>query len=182
VRLSRWWTQSLKEPRTDIFWRTAGSGARAKTRGRKGLTTANSDGDIIAIDPVGEPFVDLITCELKRGYSRDTVADLLDKPPKAALQTYEKWILQAEESHRQAGSYSWMIVHQRDRRLPLVILPDRVLYDLSKNTYPDSQVPNAIVSVLVPGCKYPHKVSVLTLDSFLAQVSPERVKELSRET
>jgi hypothetical protein len=181
VRLSRWWTQSLKEPRTDIFWRTAGSGARAKTRGRKGLTTANSDGDIIAIDPVGEPFVDLVTTELKRGYSRDTIADLLDKPPKAALQTYEKWILQAEESHRQAGSYSWMIVHQRDRRLPLVLVTRKLLGALTV-WRKVLDLPTAAVTFRMPNSDLLGDIVVLTLDSFLAQVSPERVKELSRAT
>ena len=84
VSLSQWWTQELPEPRTDIFWRTAGSGARATIRHRKNKKTAGSYGDITALDPIGKQFLDAITIEAKRGYSRHTIHDLLDKSDQAA--------------------------------------------------------------------------------------------------
>lgn len=127
VLLSAWWTQDDETgPRSDVFWRTSTSGGRAKTRGRKGKATKGQSGDIAAIDPVGAPFIDLFTLELKRGYSKATIADLLDKPKKGAEQIYEKWFAQAEESRVQAGTPYWMIVAQRNRRDPIVFLPGTV--------------------------------------------------------
>lgn len=123
VKLSLWWTQDLPEPREDIFWRTAGSGARAKVRGRKSKQTHGQHGDICAIDPIGQPLIDLLTIELKRGYSKHTIADLLDKPEGAAKQVYEKWIEQAKESHKHAKSNSWLLIVKRDRRLAMAISP-----------------------------------------------------------
>ncbi len=125
-RLSLWWTQDEDPPRDDVFWRTSQSGGRATSRAKKGSKTKNSHGDVCAIDPVGQPLLDLITIEVKRGYSSSSIQDLLDKGPKAAKQTYEKWIEKAVQDHKQAGSFSWMIIVKRDKRDPLVILPNEL--------------------------------------------------------
>lgn len=117
-QLSLWWTENERD---DIFWRTAGSGARAKVRGRKGKDTSGQHGDIAATDPIGAPLIDLITIELKRGYSKHTIADLLDKPVNGGKQIYEQWIEQAIESHQQAKSLAWMIIAKRDRRETIVL-------------------------------------------------------------
>lgn len=182
--LSKWWTQNLKEPREDIFWRTAGSGGRAKRRGRGGKDTANSHGDITAIDPVGEPLIDLLTIELKRGYSSFTFASLVDKPPSAAPSEYEKWILQADESHHQAASYSWLIILQRDRRLPLVIFPTYLHSDLLQYGLTErSPVPGARLLVELTDGKIIKCLSlqITTLDWFLEYVKPSYIKKLAQE-
>jgi hypothetical protein len=49
--LSTWFS---KGERDDIFWRTAGSGARATTRAKTGKMTADSAGDITAIHSSGK--------------------------------------------------------------------------------------------------------------------------------
>ena len=126
--LSEWWSDGARD---DIFWRTAGSGARAKVRGRKKKSTAGQHGDICATDPIGQPLIDVFTMELKRGYNRHTIADLLDKPIGATKQEYEKWIEQAIESHTQARSFTWMLIVQRDRRDTLVFVPDYALDKLT---------------------------------------------------
>ena len=41
--------------------------------------------------------MDLVTFELKKGYNKDTIADLLDKPSGAAQQQFDKWIEKAEK-------------------------------------------------------------------------------------
>ncbi len=65
-QLSLWWTENERD---DIFWRTAGSGARHTTRQKKNISTENSAGDVCYIDQLGKPFIDYFLMELKRGYT-----------------------------------------------------------------------------------------------------------------
>lgn len=130
-QLSLWWTNGKRD---DIFWRSSGSGARAKVRGRRGRNTYGQHGDICAIDPAGDPFIDLLTVEVKRGYSADSIAELLDKPATAVQQAVESFIQQAMESHEQAGSFSWMVILRRDKRVPVVLLPSYFVKAVQKLT------------------------------------------------
>ncbi len=125
-RLSLWWTQDEDPPRTDIFWRSTTSGARATGRAKKGLKTCNSYGDICTVDPVGQPLLDLVTIEVKRGYNKHSIQDLLDKGPKAAKQVYQGWIEKAVRDHEQADSFSWMVIVKRDKREPLALFPEEL--------------------------------------------------------
>lgn len=125
--LSEWWTGGRRD---DCFWRTSTSGARATVRSRKQKDTAGHYGDICATDHEGIPFTDVFTVELKRGYNRATLHDLLDAPHNGAVPVYEQWIIQAIRSHISAGSLSWMLVTKRDRRDPLVIFDSVVAASL----------------------------------------------------
>lgn len=117
--LSLWWTSGENDA---VFWRTAGSGGRATNRAKKGRSTANAYGDICALDPVGQPFLDVFCLELKKGYSTETLHALLDAPENAAKQTYLKWIEQAEASRKASGAAHWLLITQRDRRQTIVTL------------------------------------------------------------
>jgi hypothetical protein len=119
-QLSLWWSKGQHD---DLFWRTAGSGARATVRGRKGKRTKGHCGDICATDEAGKPLLDLVTLELKRGYNRATLVDLLDKPAGGAEQCWEAWISQALESAQYAATKWWMIVAKRDQRGVMVCIP-----------------------------------------------------------
>ncbi len=120
-QLSVWW--SGNEETEDLFWRSSSSGGRATVRGRKGKTTTGHHGDITCTSEVGQPLTDLLVIEVKRGYNRATLFDLLDKSSGAAAQQYEKWIKQAEEGVKQAGAFSWLLIHKRDRRKTMVYFP-----------------------------------------------------------
>jgi len=63
--LSLWWSGGT---RLDIFWRTPGSGAMAKTRSKTGGSALGQHGDIQATDPIGQPMIDVCSIELKKGY------------------------------------------------------------------------------------------------------------------
>jgi hypothetical protein len=165
-RLSLWWTQDLEEPRDDIFWRTSQSGGRATTRSKKGKKTCNSAGDICAIDNIGQPFLDVFVLEVKRGYSKNTLMDLLDKSSSSATQIYEKWILQAEESKKQSGSLSWLIIAKRDKRVPIVILPNQTFMGL--------MIPLFTMTVEVAGVI--KHINAITLDSFLDNTKPSEIR------
>ena len=176
TELSSWWTDG---ERTDVFWRSSGSGARAKVRGRKGKSTYGQSGDIAAIDPIGDPLIKFLTLELKRGYSRFTLFDLLDKPTKAAQQMYETWIEQAEESHTQAGSYAWLIMFKRDKRASFVLYPQCLGEALAKWTDIDNVYPKISTVIKLPnGLTY---IDGTTLSEFLRVVSANDIKRLARD-
>ena len=118
--LSLWWSLGERE---DIFWRSSNSGGRATVRSYVGKTTAGQYGDVAAIDPIGNPFLELVTIELKRGYSIFTIQDVFDKKPKAAQQQWSTWYEQTVTSAKNAGSHSWLLITRRDQRDPLVYMP-----------------------------------------------------------
>lgn len=122
-RLSLWWTQDTLSPRDDVFWRTQNSGGRSTSRSKQGKTTRGQYGDIAATDPIGQPLLDLLSFELKRGYSKFTIADLLDKPERAKEQLYEGWINKIIKTSKQAETPYWALVVQRNRRDALLIAP-----------------------------------------------------------
>lgn len=117
-QLSLWWTQG-PNPRSDVFWRTSQSGGRATSRAKKGQSTVNAHGDLAAVDPIGQPFLDKFTLELKRGNSHGTIADLLDADGATEL-PIQCTLRQAIRSHKETKSQGWMVIHKRDRKLPLI--------------------------------------------------------------
>lgn len=129
-RLSLWWTQDVSPPREDVFWRTSNSGGRSTIRSKVGKKTSNSAGDIGATDECGLPLLRFMTLELKKGYNKFSVADLLDKPTKGAKPLYESWFDQAEASSVQAGSLYWSLIVNRDRRETVIFFPEELAAEL----------------------------------------------------
>lgn len=122
--LSLWWTDCARD---DTFWRTSGSGARATIRSRSKKTTVGGYGDICAIDPIGRPLLDACTFELKRGYGKWSVMDMLDANDSAAVQPFEKFVLQVMQDNTLAGSKWPIIIARRDRRCSVIAIP-RTMY------------------------------------------------------
>lgn len=129
VLLSRWWTNGS---RPDVFWRTASSGGRATQRAKAGDDTRNQYGDVGITDPIGQPFLDFCTIELKRGYSSFSVADLLDRPARSKVPKYGEWVTKVRDSWVRAGSLYWLLVVQRDRRDALAFFPLSMWDDLRR--------------------------------------------------
>lgn len=167
--LSLWWTGGERD---DVFWRTGGSGGRAKLRGRRGVSTYGQHGDIAATDPIGDPLIDVFTIELKRGYSKHTIQDLLDKPRKGARPKVQEWIDQAIESWEQAGSFTWLLIFRRDKREALVIFPTSITRRFwSEGTY----VPGSATLRLDANNRHHDRLTVMSLADFLALVKPRIV-------
>ena len=172
-RLSDWW-----EPgRDDIFWRTAGSGGRAKRRGRSGKTTHGHHGDICATDHSGDPFVELFTVELKRGYSSHSIQDLIDKPPAKAdvLWEWDRWLAQAYESATDAGSMTWMIVQRRNSRQDLVFLPVAMTRLITHRSPTWAPGPRTLTLQIKD-----YHVFGMTLADFFVQLTPDVVVQMAK--
>lgn len=127
--LSLWWSGGKYD---DLFWRSAGSGAMAKTRAKSKRRTTGHYGDVTATDAFSEPLLRLIVIELKRGYNHFSFHDMLDKPKGASMQCWEKFYQQVTEDMINAKVPFWVLVTKRDRRDTLIHMPTRLLVDLSK--------------------------------------------------
>lgn len=188
---SRWWTHGERD---DIYWRAQASGGRATVRERVGLSTHGQYGDMAATHPMGEPLLDLITIEAKRGYSRHTVADLLDRPGPKSVQVYDVFLQQTIRAHEAAGSFSWMLIHKRDSRPATVLMPWDLIQEFRHEgvlqTFPaDAPFVRTSFTLLLskkrPGKKslmvtgrVPMRVASLPLSEWFRQVTPVIVKRM----
>lgn len=128
---SKWWTRGKRD---DIFWRTANSGGRAKSRSKLNKGTFGQYGDIQATDPIGQPFLNTVVVELKIGYKKWSFLDILDKKDTSADQTFEKFFEQVNEDKTNARVPYYMIITKRDQRVPIVTFP-RLLYNEIEDIY-----------------------------------------------
>ncbi len=173
-QLSGWWTGNGD---ARVFWRSSGSGGMATRRNRRGKKTTIHCADVCAIDPVGDPLMGLLAIEIKRGYSKFSFQDLLDKKAKAALQEYEEWILQAEAARANADARHWLIILRRNARDPLVLFPYKFLVELHKaGTCHDDDRPFALLQFTLKDEKL--DVCCLRFEAFLAQTCSRKVRAL----
>ena len=162
-RLSLWWSNGDSDA---IFWRTPNSGGRATARARKNTTTRNHYGDVMASDPIGQPLMDLVTVELKSGYSRHTIGDILDRPSTQKSTLMEQWFLQAHEVRKMAGAKKWLLIAKRDRKEALIYMP----YSHKIQPWFSSR---ARLGPLMD-------IAVARLEPFLKRVSPQEFVEVLR--
>ena len=80
--------------------------APSTARRRKGKSTTGHYGDVAATCKQGGRLTKVLTIELKRGYPRGHVANMLDRPNGCAQQEFEKFVQQAWEAHKNAKSTS----------------------------------------------------------------------------
>ena len=115
VALSKWWSDGESD---SIFWRSAGSGARATTRHRKGMSTENGEGDIVYSDASGKLFTDAFCIELKCGYGDWSLTDFLETNQKETQ--FSKFWKQVNESASNTLGAKPMLIYKRDRKNVMV--------------------------------------------------------------
>ena len=182
--LSLWWTLGERE---DIFWRSSNSGGRATVRAAAGKTTSGQYGDVAAIDPLGVPFLNLVTIELKRGFSQFTIQDVFDKKNQAAQQEWSKWYEQTVISANNAGSHSWLLITRRDQRDPLVYCPTIFHEELCKQgcfTVEPSPFMEftCLVRTATPTIDKCPSLTMMRWDDWRSGVSPKRIEQLIERT
>jgi hypothetical protein len=170
-QLSLWWSHGKDD---DIFWRTASSGGRATQRSKKGKTTFGNHGDIQASNPIGQPLIDRIAIEIKRGYSKAQVGDLVDAAAAPKSSDFLGFIEQAHRSAKEAGVPYWMIIHKRDRREAMVYMPYS-LWSAGIN----SEKFKYFFGAKLPSLRlYGGWIFGVRLNTFLKKVNPDDVKNL----
>ena len=116
-KLSLWWTEGERD---DIFWRSAGSGARATVRRKKDKDTANSAGDITFTDPIGAPFINVFNVELKKGYNTTTCLYDCVNPKKKSLLL--QWLAKVKKEACQSRRKSYLLILKRDRKNTIIFV------------------------------------------------------------
>lgn len=173
--LSMWWSNGKRD---DLFWRSAGSGAMAKTRSKKGKTTSGQYGDIQATDVEGKDLLKVFTIELKRGYNADNFLNMLDKPSNAAMQGWEKFYQQVKKDFKNAKSRTWIIIWRRDRKKALVYFSLKIAELLCNNTGADLYNHPYLKGKLQVKSESFVSVYVCSLEDFLKSVKPNHVRRI----
>ena len=119
-KLSLWWTIGERD---DIFWRTSGSGARATGRAKQGKSTFGQYGDIQATDPIGQPLLDICSIEIKVGYGKYSLFDVLDGTGKRENYQYIKFLEQSLEDTQKAGVKWNFLITKRDGKKEVICFP-----------------------------------------------------------
>jgi len=139
--LSLWWTYGEMD---DVFWRTAGSGARATTRMKKGIRTADSYGDITSLRSNGKPLTKTVLLELKRGYTGKkgkkstryiSILDLIDTPENKNRKkepVIMEWWKDAQVKRKEAGRKRVFIIFRRDRKNTCIMMSRSSFKQLEK--------------------------------------------------
>jgi hypothetical protein len=188
--LSSWWSDGQRD---DIFWRTSGSGARATVRQKIGKKTYGQEGDIQAVDPIGSPLTKLFTIELKRGYSKNTILDIIDAPKKAKPQIYEQFIIQSMTEQANSGTWAWCLITKRNSKETMIFMPHYSFVTFTKDT--QKALGFSRVEILMY-FKKPYfwntksgirkeeikeRVIGLKLKDFLRWVSPKDIKQIYKQ-
>ena len=174
-QLSLWWTNGKSE---DVFWRTASSGAMANIRSKKCKRAFGQYGDIQAINPIGQPLIDLCTIELKRGYSKSTFADLMEPSTHTNSKPcqYEKFNQQVLADTERSGTKTWLLIVKRDRRKALILMPF-VIYKGLKKQGVGFRVPCFHLHYVLEKHGKVHVFGCI-LDNFLIAVKPKHIKKI----
>ncbi|MDR2170699.1 MAG: hypothetical protein LBP59_11195 [Planctomycetaceae bacterium] len=131
IELSEWFSEGK---RTDLFWRNLGSGARSTVKSKKGISIANSAGDIGYLDVAGKPLTDKITFELKAGYSKAETTSLVDSLAHQKSPQLAQFIEQAINSSKQANTPYWAVIQKRNQKKVLIHVPLHFILDVRKST------------------------------------------------
>jgi len=162
---SLWWTDGKRD---DVFWRTSGSGATATRRSQKGKKTFGQHGDIQATDPLGQPLIDVMTIEMKKGYNKAYFFDFVESTG-SKEKMWEKFIGKARRESKEAGTRYWLLIWKRDHRKAVVWMPWDLYLELPLNR----AKPWLKIALKGKG-----RIFCTTLDEFLERVSPQDIKDL----
>lgn len=169
--LSLWWTHGERE---DVFWRSAGSGARATNAHRSGGSIANAEGDIVYSDAIGKPFTDFFCIELKTGYGDWSVMDLLETNQKVTQ--FEKFWEQVSESALHSKAFP-LLIYRKDRRNTIVAFD----FEAWRQIYNHKKASQALVDVPHIDLHIPYRlgrVYIYKLEDFFEALKPEYLKEI----
>lgn len=180
-KLSLWWTGGQRD---DVFWRSASSGGRATVRAKRGASTYGQYGDIQAVDPIGVPLMRAVTLELKRGYSKTSFADAIDRRDCIASQTWEQFVEQASSSAAGAKSFSWILIQRRDKREALAFMPKKLYLALRElNCFEQKPCPFVLMQVEIKDSKKKwtrHNLAVMTLDDLLQHTNATHFESIAK--
>ena len=194
--LSLWWSNQKDE---DIFYRTAGSGARATVRRKQGKRTADSAADMMSTHESGKPLTKACLFEMKSGYSDKHKITTSKKTGKKGV-THSRYgievltILDKQEYHKDPILLQWwkkiekeriatgrkfaFIIFRRDAKLACIVMSYKMFGLLAKRTGPFDE---RILSIHFSSKEQLHSLVILKLDDFLHWCKPKSFIDLPRQ-
>lgn len=178
-QLSLWFSHGESD---SWIWRTAMSGGRATVRAKKGQTTSGGAGDLTFTDAKAAPLFELVTFELKRGYAKTSLSDLIDRNDGTKPGTFEQWVAQAYTSSRQGGTEHWMIIHKRNNRPAMAYINSSLYRMLAEDGHSGSitlarptvtWVGKVRLDQKASSASRPIRIVAMPFDQFLDLVNPE---------
>lgn len=161
-QLSLWWTNGERD---DIFWRSQQSGGRATQRRKNGKTTANQEGDLTAMDPIGQPLIDQVCIEAKCGYPDFNIEGEINKSAQKTI--LRGFLEQCEKEINDTKRHWWLIVKQ-NRKKPII------LFSISFLTFLRSKNVTEIRKQEYLEIRFASwHIMCLRLDDFLSIVKPQ---------
>jgi len=194
--LSLWWSYNKRD---DIFWRTAGSGARATVRRKQGKQTADAAADMMACHETGKPLTKTCLFEMKRGYSSKQkivknkktkklsikkvaygleVLSILDKQPKHKDPILLEWWGKLEKERMSTGRKFGFIIFRRDAKEACITMSYKAFKTLVDR---NGKFDGRIISVLFPKQEKISSLVILKLDDFLNWCKPTCFLDLPRQ-
>lgn len=181
--LSLWYT---KGKRDDIFYPTSSSGARATKRMKDNISTANSCGDVGALDHIGFSIIEQYIFELKSGYSKGPpsqqiqIVELLDNRNKK-LPILIQWIKKLKKEAKKHNRKHPVLIFRRDRKDSCIVFFDYTWEMIRSNNQREFTM-NDGPSVMIGYKKY--NLFVLRLLDFFYWCEPQalikKVKRIKR--
>lgn len=162
-----WWL--TKGERDDVFWRSAGSGAKATVTGK--VTQA---GDLCAVDSLGEPFLSMfiVECKRRRDFGMKGLFYGRDRSPVVIA-----WMKLLDECWK-FDRLPFMVV--REDAAPTMLLLDEDGVDLLQGGNRENEFdPPTMVTLFDPDKRGDKVVYITYLDWFLSDVVPGRLKWLN---
>ncbi len=164
---SLWWSRGLDidPPRNDIFWRTAGSGARARNRTSTGEDVHRGYGDMLAEDQIGQPLIDVCTFEIKKGYSKDKLLfDCIGS--RQNLPLLLSFLREVEKDADDANNSPILVIHQ-DRKPSVIFLS---VYLFSRITFYSGGI--GTTSITLDDQRVKHIYIAVSLNAFFRCADP----------
>lgn len=131
--MSLWFSNGKRD---DLFWGTSSSGARATIRMNKAVSTANSCGDMCALDSSVDSLMNITTWEFKKGYSKVgqqvRLLELIDGRNKSKSILFQ-WIDKVKMEAKQHNKKHPIIVFRRDRKDSCIVFQNHTWIMLYMN-------------------------------------------------
>lgn len=172
VQLSLWWTQGSRD---DVFWRTAGSGARAKMRSKVGKKTLQHYSDIKADDSVGELLTRLCCFELKTGYGHWSPLDFVDAAHHPESSPMGGFLSRLCADTETSGRPFPILIFRRQGRKACICLPLR-LYNAIARVF---QYHNGSILFFHTGFFPVKRWVTMELETFLSHCTAEDIREVA---
>lgn len=170
---SLWWSKGygIDPPQDNIFWRTAGSGARARVRTNKNKDVHTGFGDMLAENSIGQPLLNHCVLEFKKGYKNCCFVDLIASKKK--IPPLIKFLQEAEKDARDAGNRP-ILVLEKDRYDSIIGLSFPLFAFLN---YHNGKLEKSTPVIKIKHQLIDYEYYFIKLDSFFNWVDPVTFEE-----